>query len=139
MNNPFGIFKSCIHVFYLFACGLIYCIMFAAFCINYAFYICLSKTRNVCLCFLFFFLSCVIRFQSFWTLCFTVYDTPQNHLHLALLTCLFLLLSALGLALYCTDRRRPQRACEELQTALAVYLLQFKQIVWGCWIWLTMQ
>ncbi|ROL51899.1 hypothetical protein DPX16_19418 [Anabarilius grahami] len=68
-----------------------------------------------------------------------VYDTPQSHLHLALLTCLFLLLSALGLALYCTDRRRPQRACEELQTALAVYLLQFKQIVWACWIWLTMQ
>ncbi|XP_026085234.1 uncharacterized protein LOC113060500 isoform X1 [Carassius auratus] len=71
--------------------------------------------------------------------CLGVYDTPQSHLHLALLTCLFLLLSALGLALYCTDRRRPQRACEELQTALAVYLLQFKQIVWACWIWLTMQ
>ncbi|XP_059375266.1 nutritionally-regulated adipose and cardiac-enriched protein-like isoform X2 [Carassius carassius] len=68
-----------------------------------------------------------------------VYDTPQSHLHLALLTCLFLLLSALGLALYCTDRRRPQRACEDLHTALAVYLLQFKQIVWACWIWLTMQ
>ncbi|KTG02349.1 hypothetical protein cypCar_00019129 [Cyprinus carpio] len=68
-----------------------------------------------------------------------VYDTPQSRLHLTLLTCLFLLLSALGLALYCTDRRRPQRACEELQTALAVYLLQFKQIVWACWIWLTMQ
>ncbi|KAK7142034.1 hypothetical protein R3I94_011660 [Phoxinus phoxinus] len=71
--------------------------------------------------------------------CLGVYDTPQSHLHLALLTCLFLLLSGLGLALYCTDRRRPQRACEELQTALAVYLLQFKQIVWACWIWLTMQ
>ncbi|XP_009291550.1 nutritionally-regulated adipose and cardiac enriched protein homolog isoform X1 [Danio rerio] len=71
--------------------------------------------------------------------CLGVYDTPQSRLHLALLTCLFLLLSALGLALYCTDRRRPQRACEELQTALAVYLLQFKQIVWACWIWLTMQ
>ncbi|XP_056623865.1 nutritionally-regulated adipose and cardiac enriched protein homolog isoform X1 [Triplophysa dalaica] len=70
--------------------------------------------------------------------CLGVYDTPQNHLHLALLTCLFLMLSALGLALYCTDRRRSQRACEELQTALAVYLLQFKQIVWGWWIWLTM-
>ncbi|XP_052001862.1 nutritionally-regulated adipose and cardiac enriched protein homolog isoform X2 [Xyrauchen texanus] len=68
-----------------------------------------------------------------------VYDKPQSHLHLALLSCLFLLLSALGLALYCTDRRRPQRACEELQTALAVYLLQFKQIIWACWIWLTMQ
>ncbi|XP_055028570.2 uncharacterized protein [Misgurnus anguillicaudatus] len=71
--------------------------------------------------------------------CLGVYDTPQNNLHLALLTCLFLLLSVLGLVLYCTDRRRPQRSCEELQTALAVYLLQFKQIVWACWIWLTMQ
>ncbi|XP_051578877.1 nutritionally-regulated adipose and cardiac enriched protein homolog isoform X1 [Myxocyprinus asiaticus] len=71
--------------------------------------------------------------------CLGLYDKPQSHLHLALLSCLFLLLSALGLALYCTDRRRPQRACEELQTALAVYLLQFKQIIWACWIWLTMQ
>ncbi|XP_052010159.1 uncharacterized protein LOC127662835 isoform X1 [Xyrauchen texanus] len=71
--------------------------------------------------------------------CIGVYDTPQSRLHLALLTCLFLLLSALGLALYCTDRRRPHRSCEELQTAMAVYLLQFKQIVWACWIWLTMQ
>ncbi|KAI5616677.1 nutritionally-regulated adipose and cardiac enriched protein-like isoform X2 [Silurus asotus] len=67
------------------------------------------------------------------------YDPSQNRPHLALLTCLFLLLSALGLALYCTHRRRPHRACEELQAALAVYLLRFKQILWGCWIWLTMQ
>ncbi|XP_046712281.1 nutritionally-regulated adipose and cardiac enriched protein homolog isoform X3 [Silurus meridionalis] len=67
------------------------------------------------------------------------YDPSQSRPHLALLTCLFLLLSALGLALYCTHRRRPHRACEELQAALAVYLLRFKQILWGCWIWLTMQ
>lgn len=80
-----------------------------------------------------------ISHQIYFDFCAPVYDTPQSHLHLALLTCLFLLLSALGVALYCTDRRRPQRACEELQTALAVYLLQFKQIVWACWIWLTMQ
>ncbi|KAM9466530.1 nutritionally-regulated adipose and cardiac enriched protein homolog isoform 2-T2 [Clarias gariepinus] len=67
------------------------------------------------------------------------YDSSQSRPYLALLTCLFLLLSALGLALYCTHRRRPHRACEELQAALAVYLLRFKQILWGCWIWLTMQ
>ncbi|XP_036449615.1 nutritionally-regulated adipose and cardiac enriched protein homolog isoform X2 [Colossoma macropomum] len=67
------------------------------------------------------------------------YDSSQSRPYLALLTCLFLLLSALGLALYCTDRRRPHRACEDLQAALAVYLLQLKQILWGCWIWLTMQ
>ncbi|MCJ8736831.1 hypothetical protein PDJAM_G00016960 [Pangasius djambal] len=71
--------------------------------------------------------------------CLGGYDSSQSHPHLALLTCLFLLLSALGLALYCTHRRRPHRACEELQAALAVYLLRFKQILWGCWIWLTMQ
>ncbi|TRY57797.1 hypothetical protein DNTS_027638 [Danionella cerebrum] len=68
-----------------------------------------------------------------------VYDSPQSRLQLALLSCLFLMLSALALALYCTDRRRHHRTCEELQTALAVYLLQLKQIVWACWIWLTMQ
>ncbi|XP_026856009.1 nutritionally-regulated adipose and cardiac enriched protein homolog [Electrophorus electricus] len=67
------------------------------------------------------------------------YDSSQSRPHLAVLTCLFLLLSALGVALYCTDRRRPHRACEDLQAALAVYLLQLKQILWGCWIWLTMQ
>ncbi|KAI4878588.1 hypothetical protein NFI96_002278 [Prochilodus magdalenae] len=67
------------------------------------------------------------------------YDSSQSRPYLALLTCLFLLLSTLGLALYCTDRRRPHRACEDLQAALAVYLLQLKQILWGCWIWLTMQ
>ncbi|TSO25212.1 hypothetical protein Baya_8835 [Bagarius yarrelli] len=66
------------------------------------------------------------------------YESSQSRPHLALLTFLFLLLSALGLALYCTHRRRPHCACEELQTALAVYLLRFKQIIWGCWIWLTM-
>ncbi|XP_062863859.1 nutritionally-regulated adipose and cardiac enriched protein homolog [Trichomycterus rosablanca] len=71
--------------------------------------------------------------------CFGAYDSTQSRPHLALLTCLFLMLSALGLALYCTHRRRPQRACEELQAALAVYLLRLKQILWGCWIWLTMQ
>ncbi|KAK3538203.1 hypothetical protein QTP70_033117, partial [Hemibagrus guttatus] len=47
------------------------------------------------------------------------YDSSQSRPHLALLTCLFLLFSALGLALYCTHRRRPHRACEELQAALA--------------------
>ncbi|KAG7466317.1 hypothetical protein MATL_G00163520 [Megalops atlanticus] len=67
------------------------------------------------------------------------YDTSPSRPHLALLTCLFLLLSVLGVALYCTDRRRPQRACEELEAMLAVYLLQMKQVLWGCWIWLTMQ
>ncbi|KAL7862079.1 hypothetical protein SRHO_G00135200 [Serrasalmus rhombeus] len=71
--------------------------------------------------------------------CLGAYDSSQSRPYLALLTCLFLLLSALGLALYCTDRRRPHRACEDLQAVLAVYLLQLKQILWGCWIWLTMQ
>lgn len=74
-----------------------------------------------------------------WPLSSTGCDSSQSRPHLVLLTCLFLLLSALGLALYCTHRRRPHRACEELQAALAVYLLRFKQILWGCWIWLTMQ
>lgn len=74
-------------------------------------------------------------------LCFTgpAYETTPSRPHLALLTCLFLLMSFLGVAMYCTDRRRPQRVCEELEAALAVYLLHMKQLLWGCWIWLTMQ
>ncbi|XP_076834588.1 nutritionally-regulated adipose and cardiac enriched protein homolog isoform X2 [Brachyhypopomus gauderio] len=67
------------------------------------------------------------------------YDSSHSRPHLAVLTCLFLLLSVLAVALYCTDRRRPHSACEELQAALAVYLFQLKQIIWGCWIWITMQ
>ncbi|XP_036006364.1 nutritionally-regulated adipose and cardiac enriched protein homolog isoform X3 [Fundulus heteroclitus] len=67
------------------------------------------------------------------------YETTSARPHLALFTCLFLLMSFLGVAMYCTDRRRPQRACEELEAALAVYLVHMKQLLWGCWIWLTMQ
>lgn len=67
------------------------------------------------------------------------YDSSSGRPHLALLTCLFLLMSLLGVALYCTDRRRPQRMCEDLEASLAVYLLQMKQLLWGCWIWLTVQ
>ncbi|MEQ2161931.1 hypothetical protein GOODEAATRI_014772 [Goodea atripinnis] len=67
------------------------------------------------------------------------YETTPARPHLALFTCLFLLMSFLGVAMYCTDRRRPQRACEELEAALAVYLVHMKQLLWGCWIWLTMQ
>ncbi|KAG8013394.1 hypothetical protein GBF38_021738 [Nibea albiflora] len=67
------------------------------------------------------------------------YETTPSRPHLALFTCLFLLMSFLGVAMYCTDRRRPQRVCEELEAALAVYLLHMKQLLWGCWIWLTMQ
>ncbi|XP_038146592.1 nutritionally-regulated adipose and cardiac enriched protein homolog [Cyprinodon tularosa] len=67
------------------------------------------------------------------------YETTPTRPHLALFTCLFLLMSFLGVAMYCTDRRRPQRACEELEAALAVYLVHIKQLLWGCWIWLTMQ
>ncbi|RVE57204.1 hypothetical protein OJAV_G00213900 [Oryzias javanicus] len=67
------------------------------------------------------------------------YETATSRPHFALFTCLFLLMSCLGVAMYCTDRRRPQRACEELEAVLAVYLLHMKQILWGCWIWLTMQ
>ncbi|KAM7403019.1 hypothetical protein PAMA_003782 [Pampus argenteus] len=65
------------------------------------------------------------------------YETTPSRPHLALFTCLFLLMSFLGVAMYCTDRRRPQRVCEELEAALAVYLLHMKQLLWGCWIWLT--
>ncbi|KAK1893784.1 Nephrocystin-3 [Dissostichus eleginoides] len=73
--------------------------------------------------------------------CYSVgaYETPASRPHLALFTCLFLLMSCLGVAMYCTDRRRPQRVCEELEAVLAVYLLHMKQLLWGCWIWLTMQ
>ncbi|KAJ8288907.1 hypothetical protein COCON_G00015660 [Conger conger] len=67
------------------------------------------------------------------------YDTSASRPHLVLFTCLFLLLSVLGVVLYCMDRPRPQRMCEELEAMLAVYLLQMKQAVWGCWVWLTMQ
>ncbi|XP_028293737.1 nutritionally-regulated adipose and cardiac enriched protein homolog isoform X2 [Gouania willdenowi] len=67
------------------------------------------------------------------------YETTPSRPHLALFTCLFLLMSFLGVALYCTDRRRPQRVCEEMEAVLAVYLLHMKQLLWGCWIWLTMQ
>ncbi len=70
---------------------------------------------------------------------FAAYETTPSRPHLALFTCLFLLMSFLGVAMYCTDRRRPQRVCEELEAALAVYLLHMKQLLWGCWIWLTMQ
>ncbi|XP_055719214.1 nutritionally-regulated adipose and cardiac enriched protein homolog [Salvelinus fontinalis] len=67
------------------------------------------------------------------------YDTSPPSPHLALFTCLFLLMSLLGVAMFCTDRRRPQRVCEELEASLAVYLIHIKQLLWGCWIWLTMQ
>ncbi|XP_068194896.1 nutritionally-regulated adipose and cardiac enriched protein homolog [Antennarius striatus] len=67
------------------------------------------------------------------------YEATPSRPHLALFTCLFLLMSFLGVAMYCTGRRRPQRLCEELESALAVYLLHMKQLLWGCWIWLTMQ
>ncbi|KAM7375830.1 hypothetical protein PAMP_005597 [Pampus punctatissimus] len=69
--------------------------------------------------------------------CLGAYETTPSRPHLALFTCLFLLMSFLGVAMYCTDRRRPQRVCEELEAALAVYLLHMKQLLWGCWIWLT--
>lgn len=48
-------------------------------------------------------------------------------------------MSLLGVVMYSTDRRRPQRVCEELEASLAVYLIHMKQLLWGCWIWLTMQ
>lgn len=73
------------------------------------------------------------------SLLFPAYETAPSHPHLALFTCLFLLMSFLGVAMYCTDRRHQQRLCEELEAALAVYLLHMKQLLWGCWIWLTMQ
>lgn len=79
-----------------------------------------------------------VRFREPETTVHT-YETTPVRPHLALFTCLFLLMSFLGVAMYCTDRRRPQRACEELEAALAVYLVHMKQLLWGCWIWLTMQ
>lgn len=73
------------------------------------------------------------------SLLFPAYETTSSRPHLALFTCLFLLMSLVGVAMYCTDRRHQQRLCEELEAALAVYLLHMKQLLWGCWIWLTMQ
>ncbi|XP_061552812.1 nutritionally-regulated adipose and cardiac enriched protein homolog isoform X1 [Phycodurus eques] len=67
------------------------------------------------------------------------YETTPSRPHLVLFACIFLMMSFVGIAMYCTDRRRPQRVCEQLEAALAVYLLHMKQLVWGCWIWLTMQ
>ncbi|XP_041668664.1 nutritionally-regulated adipose and cardiac enriched protein homolog isoform X1 [Cheilinus undulatus] len=71
--------------------------------------------------------------------CLGAYETTPSRPHLALFTALFLLMSFLGVAMYCTGRRRPQRVCEDLESVLAVYLLHMKQLLWGCWIWLTMQ
>ncbi|XP_035608129.1 uncharacterized protein LOC118368265 isoform X3 [Oncorhynchus keta] len=71
--------------------------------------------------------------------CLVAYDTSPPRPHLALFTCFFLLMSLLGVVMYSTDRRRPQRVCEELEASLAVYLIHMKQLLWGCWIWLTMQ
>ncbi|KAJ7990731.1 hypothetical protein DPEC_G00289960 [Dallia pectoralis] len=65
------------------------------------------------------------------------YDTSPPHPHMALFTCLVVLMSLLGVAMYCTDRRRPQRVCEDLEASLAVYLIRIKQILWSCWIWIT--
>ncbi|XP_061650948.1 nutritionally-regulated adipose and cardiac enriched protein homolog [Phyllopteryx taeniolatus] len=67
------------------------------------------------------------------------YETTPSRPHLVLFACIFLMMSFVGIAMYCTDRRRPQRACERPEAALAVCLLHMKQLVWGCWIWLTMQ
>lgn len=77
--------------------------------------------------------------KNWYCFLFVAYETTPSRPHLALFTCLFLLMSFLGVAMYCTDRRRPQQVCEELEAALAIYLLHMKQLLWGCWIWLTMQ
>ncbi|XP_066550180.1 nutritionally-regulated adipose and cardiac enriched protein homolog isoform X3 [Amia ocellicauda] len=71
--------------------------------------------------------------------CLLAYDDSRSRPHFALLTCMFVLLSLLGAVLFCTDRRRHLRACEELESMLIVYFVQVKQVLWGCWIWLTMQ
>ncbi|XP_077476997.1 nutritionally-regulated adipose and cardiac enriched protein homolog [Stigmatopora argus] len=68
-----------------------------------------------------------------------VYETSPPRPHLIRFICLFLMMSILGVAMYYTDRRHPQRAYEQLETVLALYLLHIKQLVWTCWIWLTMQ
>ncbi|XP_057715101.1 nutritionally-regulated adipose and cardiac enriched protein homolog isoform X2 [Corythoichthys intestinalis] len=68
-----------------------------------------------------------------------VYEATPSRPHLVRFICLFLMMSFLGVAMYYTDRRHPQRACEQLEATLAVYLLHIKQLVWTCWIWLTMQ
>lgn len=96
------------------------------FCVFNILCLCVFVCVSVCLC-------ARVRVRL------AAYETTQARPHLALFTCLFLLMSFVGVAMYCTDRRRPQRACEELEAALAVYLLHMKQLVWGCWIWLTMQ
>ncbi|XP_039596886.1 nutritionally-regulated adipose and cardiac enriched protein homolog [Polypterus senegalus] len=64
------------------------------------------------------------------------YETADNKPHFALLTCVFIFLSLLGVMLYCADRRRHLKMCEELESMLIVYFLQVKQVVWGCWQWL---
>lgn len=98
-----------------------------------------SKERHLCM----WQLKCSFTKQNCEKLLsvftFPAYEATPSRPHLALFTCIFLLMSFLGVAMYCTDRRRPQRVCEELEAALAVYLLHMKQLLWGCWIWLTMQ
>ncbi|XP_041121339.1 uncharacterized protein LOC121324020 isoform X2 [Polyodon spathula] len=59
------------------------------------------------------------------------YEQSTNRTHFALLACIFILLSVLGVVLYCTDKRRPLKVCEELESVLIVYFLQMKQILWG--------
>ncbi|XP_015206396.2 nutritionally-regulated adipose and cardiac enriched protein homolog isoform X3 [Lepisosteus oculatus] len=68
-----------------------------------------------------------------------VYNNSTNRPHYALLTCLFILLSILGAVMYCTDKRRHLKVCEELESMLSVCFVQMKQVLWSCWIWLTMQ
>ncbi|KAK1158864.1 hypothetical protein AOXY_G22642 [Acipenser oxyrinchus oxyrinchus] len=67
------------------------------------------------------------------------YDQSTNRTHFALLACIFVLLSVLGVILYCTDKRRHLKVCEELESMLIVSFLQMKQILWSCWMWLTRQ
>jgi septal ring factor EnvC (AmiA/AmiB activator) len=45
-------------------------------------------------------------------------------------------------AVHSEQARRLARAHheqQELEARLAVYLLHMKQLVWGCWMWLTVQ
>ncbi|KAJ8409058.1 hypothetical protein AAFF_G00240790 [Aldrovandia affinis] len=65
---------------------------------------------------------------------FTVYtyNRGSGRPHLALLTYLALLLSVLVMALFYTGWHQSQSPCEGLPAALA-------EVVWGCWLWLTMQ
>lgn len=67
------------------------------------------------------------------------YDQSTNRTHFALLACIFVLLSVLGVVLYSTDKRRCLKMCEELESMLIVSFLQMKQILWSCWMWLTRQ